>query len=121
MVVVHWAPALTARLNACLLHQIVVMPNGARVLWVLVKHNERSDQLVTLLAHELQHVIEVLDAGVSDGGEIEELFERVGWRSGSHGLSRRLPIYETDAAQAVQERVKRELRTTLPAGRGNAR
>ncbi len=121
MVLVHWAPGLTAGLDACLLHEIVVTSNGGRVLWVLVKHNEPSDRLVALLAHELQHVLEVLDAGVSDGADMEELFQRVGWRTGSHGLTRRLPIYETDAAHAVQERVKRELRTTLPAGRGNAR
>ena len=121
MVLVHWAPALTSGLNACLLHQIVVTPDGGRVLWVLVKHNEPSDHLVTVLAHELQHVLEVLDAGVSDTADIEGLFKRVGVRTGSHGLTRRLPVYETDAAQTVQDRVKRELRTTLPAGRGNAR
>jgi hypothetical protein len=114
---VQWLPTLTSGLNAALLHRVAVAPDGARLLWVVVRYNEPSNAMVALIAHELQHVHEALDSGVVSGAEIAHVFGRIGERSGSHGRTRRLAVYDTRAAQDVQRRVTRELTATSSSGR----
>ena len=117
-VLVEWRPSLSEGLAACLLHHLAVSPDGARRLWVVVRHHDPSDALVALIAHELQHVHEVLDAGVMTGKEMARVFERIGERSGSHGRARRFAVYDTSAARDVQRRVKHELHAAPPPTRG---
>jgi hypothetical protein len=117
---VRRAPGMAAGLQACLLHRVAVASDGARLLWVLVRHSEPSDHLVPLIAHELQHAHEALDADARTGPEMERAFQRLGERTGSSGRARNYPVYETQAALDVQDRVKREIRTR-PSGRGKTR
>lgn len=65
----------------------------------------RQDHLIAVIAHELQHAIEVADApDVVDGTSLRRLFERIGYRlMFSHG-------FETDAAVRVGDVVRQELR-----------
>ena len=64
-----------------------------------------------VLAHELQHVREVLDAGIgTDPAAIDSLFTRIGVRQ----LGTPTQRYETAAAQEVMAIVAREMRA-LPS------
>ncbi len=58
---------------------------------------------IALLAHELEHAQELADApAVSDPSGFVTLYERIGLKSGWRQ-------YETEAAQEVQRRVRREI------------
>lgn len=88
--------------GACLLHRMWGA-GETRYLRVLVKWGLPSDYLVALVAHELQHAVEVLEAQeVHDSRSMESFFKRIG----VHNLGR----YETSAALDVQAQVWAELR-----------
>lgn len=108
---VHPALKLSAGLEACLLHQMVITSDGYRVMWVLVRSPETSDYLITLIAHELQHAVEALEAGAFDSAGMERAFRRLGERT-TPGRVGENGVYETAAADEVQDRVWRELRAT---------
>ena len=74
-----------------------------------------SDRMIVVVAHELQHVREVLDAGIStDGAALDALFARIGTRQRGTDTGEQ---YETAAAQQVQHAVNRELSTTTRGDR----
>jgi hypothetical protein len=62
-----------------------------------------SEALVPILAHELQHAIEVLESPAMTSADIETMFKR----RGNLGAG---PVYETVAAVRVQQQVEAELR-----------
>jgi hypothetical protein len=55
-----------------------------------------------IIAHELQHVIEVLESNATSEREIDDLFDRIGVYTATRTV-------ETAAALAVEETVKKEL------------
>lgn len=58
---------------------------------------------IPILAHELQHALEVAAAaGVRDAYSFGQLFQQIGWPSGPGA-------FETDRARATEERVREEL------------
>jgi hypothetical protein len=57
---------------------------------------------IGIIAHELQHAVEVLESGATTEQEIERLFERIGIRAG-------VRIMETTAALEIQHTVTDEL------------
>jgi hypothetical protein len=72
-----------------------------RILRLMVgPHSE--DRAIVVLAHELQHAVEVLESDATTEAEIDRLFERIGV-PGSTG------IVETRAAREVGRAVAREL------------
>lgn len=76
---------------------------GTRYLRVLVRPDVRGLRLVTVLAHELQHALELLEASPeSPGSAGVRAFQAIGFRT-------RAQTIETAAARAVEERVAREL------------
>lgn len=93
--------------RACLLHSVGRI-DGSPYLRILVQRAADPPYLVmTRLAHELQHVAEViLDGRVFDAAGIVQLFRQIGYE---HVRSRAAIVYETRAAQDVEVRVKREL------------
>jgi hypothetical protein len=95
-------------LAGSLVHQVV--PAGShRLLQVLVLPGAR-DRLVVVLAHELQHAVELLEAGVSTEAESDALFERIGTGTGAG-------VVETNAAMEAERRVRRELAAArIPSG-----
>jgi hypothetical protein len=95
-------------LNGCLL-PYVVPTTGGRYLRVVVtpdKTRVDHDGLIALLAHELQHTLEVLaHPEVVNVETMLAMYARIGRPlSGRSG-------YETSAAHPVQDRVASELRT----------
>lgn len=79
---------------------------GYRYLRAAISTELSSDQIIASLAHELQHVVEVIEDGnVVDERSLESLYERIGRRSNA-GVT---AAWETVAAQDAAARVRREL------------
>ena len=97
---------LSQGMSGALLHQ----PAGMRempVLRVLVKTNLARDEAISVIAHELQHVIEAV-SGLPASGEfsISAAFDTLDPTARARGVRE----YETDAATNVTARVRSELR-----------
>jgi hypothetical protein len=80
----------------------ISMAGAYRVLHLMVAQ-ESGDRRLSITAHELQHVIEVLEAtDVTNEAAVDRLFERIGIQA-SAGVT------ETEAALAIELVVAREL------------
>lgn len=94
--------------RACLDHHIRVS-GGVRFLQVNVHPSESGARLLALIAHELQHALEVLsDETITTLEDVERLYRRIGEDQGSG-------IVETAAALRVEGLVFREARAWLRA------
>jgi hypothetical protein len=92
----------------CLLH-VVGTFDGRRYVRLLVNpHGRHPDQVITILAHELQHALEVAAAGtVMDVDTLMQLQRQI---ASSRSKVAKAELYETAAARKVEEVVFRELR-----------
>lgn len=76
---------------------------GCRYLRVSVKVPGLRENLLPALAHELQHAVEIANAlEVRDEQAVEALLRRIGWEW-------KHTVFETEAALAVEERVRLEV------------
>jgi len=83
--------------------KLVTAVPGARFLRVALNAQVPPWDRLPLLAHELQHALEIAaDADVRDDDGIRRLFQRVGFSGGTDK-------YETAAARDVERRVRVEL------------
>ena len=107
-VIVYIDPKLTRQsLGAYLAHNIVVS-GGVRYLHIAIDTHGAESRIVPLLAHELQHAVEVAtEPGVRDPRSVEQLFERLAIQFGCGGTS----CTETQAAKDVEAAVSTEFRT----------
>ena len=95
-------------LSGALSHRISVA--GAYRLLHLMVAPESGDRPLVILAHELQHAIEVLEhSDVATEAAVDRLFDRIGTHTGAG-------VVETQAAQVAERAVARE----LSANRGSA-
>jgi len=77
---------------------------GLRYVMVGLTPRAYDDDLVAMLGHELQHVVEIADAtNVRDVAALETLYRRIGW-AGAFGNE-----YETAAAVDIGRQVAREV------------
>lgn len=101
IVYVEEVPRLPNALNG----RMMMLPrvNGFRYIRIqLVSHGTPEDA-IAVLAHELQHAVEVADAvEVIDTSGLERLYQRIGVRQGPQ-------VYDTHAAQDMGRAVRREL------------
>lgn len=82
---------------------------GAQYLRIHLRSDLPLDRQVAVLAHELQHVREVMHAGISaHAAEMEMLFRRIGGKRLSSG---RRQQFETAAALRVGDAVAADVRT----------
>jgi hypothetical protein len=86
--------------DGALLHRLTWAADH-RVLYVLVRP-QSGDRTAITMAHELHHVLEVLEAGAGCDGDVETYFEHAGARSGAW-------VLETAGAIEVERQVRREL------------
>jgi hypothetical protein len=94
--------------QGALLHRLRLTSDGYRCLWIVVKRDRVSAYRIAVLAHELQHALEVLeDPAARDSAHIERVLRRL--RPDIVGQ-----VFETDAALAVGDRVLSELATQRP-------
>jgi hypothetical protein len=102
-VVASQCGALSA-LSACLDHDVHTR-GGYRFLRINILPGEAEHRQLPLLAHELQHALEILsDSSATSLESVEKLYERIGTRQPGVGN------FETDAARRVQDTVYQEIR-----------
>jgi hypothetical protein len=87
-------------IDGTLQHRVTVA-GSHRLLYVTVTPYSGS-RPVPIIAHELQHAIEVLESDATSGPEIDDLYDRIGMHTGASTV-------ETAAALAVQSAVAKEL------------
>ena len=89
--------------------KLVTATPAARFLRIGVNSALPPSETPALIAHELQHAVEIAEReDVRDDEGVRRLYARIGHR---HGLDN----YETDAARDVERRVRDEMRRRLPA------
>jgi hypothetical protein len=106
-VIVYVEPKLTRQaLGAYLAHNVVV--GGAfRYLHVAIDVHGANGRIVPLLAHELQHAVEVAqDPAARDAHTVDQLFNRLAIEFGCGGSA----CSETQAAKDVEATVVGELK-----------
>ncbi len=92
-------------MEGCLVHGGA----GPRHLRVVLKTGLSVDERIQVLAHELQHVREVIEAGIlNDAVAMNALFSSIGYNKRQQGG--RQQEYETEAAQRISAMVARDLR-----------
>jgi hypothetical protein len=102
-------PTLRNGMNGALLHG-----TGEQYLRIHLKRDLAPDRQVAVLAHELQHVREVVQAGITaHPAAMEMLFRRIGGKRLSSG---RRQQFETAAALRVEDLVDADLRMKHEAG-----
>jgi bacterioferritin-associated ferredoxin len=108
-VIVYVEPKLNHRPPSGFLAHRVVARGPARYLRIAVDLHGADERLIGLVAHELQHAVEVAQAvNVRSSQAMVELFERLAIGAFCGGC------YETEAALVMQERVLEELRARRP-------
>lgn len=102
-------------LGGYLAHHIVAQGNY-RYLRIAVDTQGSQGRLVPLLAHELQHAVEIAQAPqVRDAATLEQLFVQLAVKFGCGGTT----CYETQAAKDVEHIVSDELKAHSAAARGD--
>jgi hypothetical protein len=107
--IVYVEPGICAfgHLNGCVL-PFIAPTHGQRYMRILVtpdKHRVSHDQLLSLIAHELQHAREVIEhADVVDVATMEGMYRRIGTP-----LTGGLSGYETSQARAAGDAVLADL------------
>jgi len=101
IVYVEDVPSLPGALDG----RMMMMPraNSFRYVRIQVALRGAPEDSIAVLAHELQHAVEIAEAvEVSDTPTLERLYQRIGVRAGPM-------VYDTIAAQEMGRLVRREL------------
>jgi hypothetical protein len=101
-------------LGGYLTHRVVA-GGATRYLRIAVEVHGGDDRLIGLVAHELQHAVEVAQSPARTSAAVVLLFERSSAGETCGGC------YETDAAIEIQEAVLGELRVKQPAAKAVSR
>ena len=106
-VIVYVEPKLLRRgLGGFLAHHVVVA-GGYRYLHVEIDHQGADGRVVALLAHELQHAVEVSQSPETrDAADMERMFKRISIEFGCNGST---TCTETQGALDVEFAVREEL------------
>jgi hypothetical protein len=111
-VIVHVEPKQRRpSLSGYLSHNIVTVA-GIRYLRIYVEMQNAERQLISLIGHELQHAVEVAQAGdARTSTDLQRVFDRLGvaWGCDAGGC------YETRAARDVERAIRRELHEASPS------
>ncbi len=107
-VIVYVEPKLTRQALGGYLSHNIVTASGYRYLHVAIDVHGADGRLVPLLAHELQHAVEVSrDPDARDADGLERLFSRLAIMFGCAGST----CSETQAAKDVEATVRTEMKT----------
>ena len=103
IVYVRWNPLLPRLVQGAVLPRVVV-GGEARYLWIDLRPDELSDRLIAVIAHEAQHVLEILDSGLEDSAAITLMYRRLSGNAHTHR-------YDTLAALNAGRNVALELKS----------
>lgn len=85
--------------------QVMGEANGTRIVFIFINPNLASVRAITMMAHELQHAVEIANArDVVDHESLVRHYERIGTRDPWNGER-----YDTAAARAIETAVLAEL------------
>jgi hypothetical protein len=105
-----WSPTLPTGFRGGLQGRVEVTSDGLTCLWIALRPTRANDGLLPIVAHELQHAVEALDAQPASVEAIQRLFaERAAFRHRG--------VFETREAIEVQLRVFDQLRATRRGAR----
>jgi hypothetical protein len=107
IVFVQWTPALPADVEGATKQQITITPE-VRYLHIGIRPAGVNDYLVSVIAHEVRHAIEILESGITEPAAITAYFRRL-----AGGMTQR--IYCTPAAADAGRAVFEELRAAPPS------
>lgn len=96
------------RMDSSLAGRLTFIGQGGRYRYVRVTINAslNNDLMIASLAHELQHVVEVIEhPEVTSEGGLKRLYQRIGVSNRASGTEG----WETKAAQEMTQEVRREL------------
>jgi hypothetical protein len=111
-VIVYIGPKFHREALAGYLAHRLIVAGPLRYIKIALDMNGPGDRVVALMAHELQHAVEVAEAPeVRDSQSMVRMFERTSLDNACGGGN----CDETKAAIEIQEAVFAELRTTKPA------
>lgn len=107
-VIVHVSPRPAQGTFGGDLH-LVAAGSGVRYVRIRVRRDLPRSRLIAMIAHELQHAVEVAAApNVVDEASLVDLYHAIGYRVGTHQ-------HETGDAIRVGEQVLRELIKARPS------
>ena len=86
----------------------------ARFIRITLAPDSNPDDLAALLAHELQHALEMAHAGVATSDDVRRLYRTIGEDRSAY------VSFETAAAQEVGIRVRQELSRAAARARSNS-
>jgi len=108
-VIVYVEPKLGRESLGGFLQNDVVVTGGYRYLRIAIDFSATEESVLPVLAHELQHASEVAQEPTAlNAASIEKLFARLTMAFGCNGPR----CFETQAALAVEEKVRAELKAT---------
>jgi hypothetical protein len=97
-------PLMKSHLSGAL--SFVASAGNFRYVRAMINAGQLPDPMISTLAHEFQHVVELIDEpSVVDDDSLVRLYRRIGVSTGQ----RQLTGWETLAAQAIGAQVRREL------------
>jgi hypothetical protein len=103
-VIVHVRSSLLDRIRGRIPHTVIVA-SGNRYVRIQIMTTGTDNQIIGVLAHEMQHAMEIAQApAVGRSQTVEDLFRRIGYRLGVN--------YETDAATEIGRKVRNEVCAT---------
>jgi hypothetical protein len=104
LVVIQFGLCANGRARSCVAQ--VIGNAHARTIRVLIDSRTTRDRVIATIAHELQHALEIIRSGAVDANQVMALYRGIGLGDCGAGRSDRC---ETEAAQAVEEKVLIEL------------
>jgi hypothetical protein len=115
-VIVYIEPKTTRQnLGGYLAHQVVAR-GGYRYLRIAIETKGAEGRLVPLLAHELEHAVEVAQSPEAlDADSLQRVFTQLAVKFGCGGTT----CSETQAAKDVEHMVSEELKSRSTEARGN--
>lgn len=110
VVMIQFGLCANGQFRSCVSH--VGATGSTRTIRILVNPKLTMDRVIAMIAHELQHAVEIIRAGAANQEEVMALYRRISIGECAKGRSDRC---ETEAALAVEKQVLGELDRS-PAG-----
>ena len=104
VVMIQFGLCANGQFRSCVSH--VGGTGGTRTIRILINPKLTTDRVIAMIAHELQHAVEIIRSGAANPDEVMALYRRIAVGECAKGRSDRC---ETEAALAVEKQVLDEL------------
>ena len=104
VVMIQFGLCAKGQFRSCVSH--VGATGSTRTIRILINPKLTMDRVIAMIAHELQHAVEIIRSGAANPDEVRALYRRIATDECAKGRSDRC---ETEAALAVEAKVLDEL------------